>query len=160
MGPELGLTLPGMTIVCGDSHTSTHGAFGALAFGIGTSEVEHVLATQSLLQSRPKTMLVEFVGNMPSGVSAKDLILALIKEIGIGGHFLTQAHTLDYLRSEQIQSRVIDRRVREEWVDKGSKSMIQSANEMAKQLIKNYEPDPLPEALANELRRIVASAEV
>lgn len=85
MGPELGLTLPGMTIVCGDSHTSTHGAFGALAFGIGTSEVEHVLATQSLLQSRPKTMLVEFVGNMPSGVSAKDLILALIKEIGIGG---------------------------------------------------------------------------
>jgi trimethylamine--corrinoid protein Co-methyltransferase len=84
----------------------------------------------------------------------------LIKEIGIGGHFLTQAHTLDYLRSEQIQSRVIDRRVREEWEDKGSNSMIQSANEMAKQLIQNHKPDPLPKELASELRRIVASAEV
>src|ERR1700689_2957709 len=67
MGPELGLTQPGMTIVCGDSHTSTHGAFGALAFGIGTSEVEHVLATQTLLQARPKTMLVRFVGELPFG---------------------------------------------------------------------------------------------
>jgi len=85
IGPELGLTQPGMTIVCGDSHTSTHGAFGALAFGIGTSEVEHVLATQSLLQERPKTMLVEFNGTLPKGVTSKDLILALIKEIGIGG---------------------------------------------------------------------------
>ena len=85
IGPEIGLTQPGMTIVCGDSHTSTHGAFGALAFGIGTSEVEHVLATQSLLQERPKTMLVEFTGELPSGVTSKDLILALIKEIGIGG---------------------------------------------------------------------------
>src|SRR3954447_13476461 len=69
MGPELGLTQPGMTIVCGDSHTSTHGAFGALAFGIGTSEVEHVLATQSLPQSRPKTMLVRFAGELPPGVT-------------------------------------------------------------------------------------------
>ena len=85
IGPELGLTQPGMTIVCGDSHTSTHGAFGALAFGIGTSEVEHVLVTQSLLQERPKTMLVEFKGKLPSGVTSKDMILALIKEIGIGG---------------------------------------------------------------------------
>ena len=85
IGPELGLTQPGMTIVCGDSHTSTHGAFGALAFGIGTSEVEHVLATQSLLQYRPKTMKVDFTGQLPDGVTAKDLILALIKEIGVGG---------------------------------------------------------------------------
>lgn len=85
IGPELGLTLPGMTIVCGDSHTSTHGAFGALAFGIGTSEVEHVLATQSLLQYRPKTMKVDFTGQLPAGVTAKDMILALIKEIGVGG---------------------------------------------------------------------------
>lgn len=85
IGPELGRTQPGMTIVCGDSHTSTHGAFGALAFGIGTSEVEHVLATQSLLQYRPKTMCVDFSGHLPKGVTAKDLILALIKEIGVGG---------------------------------------------------------------------------
>ncbi|NOY98332.1 MAG: 3-isopropylmalate dehydratase large subunit [Chloroflexi bacterium] len=85
IGPELGLTQPGMTIVCGDSHTSTHGAFGALAFGIGTSEVEHVLATQSLLQYRPKTYLVNFDGQLQPGVAAKDMILALIAKIGIGG---------------------------------------------------------------------------
>jgi 3-isopropylmalate/(R)-2-methylmalate dehydratase large subunit len=85
IGPELGITQPGLTIVCGDSHTSTHGAFGALAFGIGTSEVEHVLATQCLLQSRSKTMLVTFRGKRPAGVSSKDLILALIGAIGIAG---------------------------------------------------------------------------
>ncbi len=85
MGPELGLTQPGMTIVCGDSHTSTHGAFGALAFGIGTSEVEHVLATQSLLQHRPKTMRVDFNGELQPGVTAKDMILALIAKIGVSG---------------------------------------------------------------------------
>ncbi len=82
IGPELGLTLPGKTIVCGDSHTSTHGAFGALAFGIGTSEVEHVLATQCLQQSRPKTMAVEVTGSLPLGVNAKDLILGLIARFG------------------------------------------------------------------------------
>ena len=85
IGPELGLTQPGLTIVCGDSHTSTHGAFGALAFGIGTSEVEHVLATQCLLQDRPKTYLVSFSGRLSPGVTAKDMILALIGRIGIGG---------------------------------------------------------------------------
>jgi 3-isopropylmalate/(R)-2-methylmalate dehydratase large subunit len=78
MGPQLGLTQPGMTIVCGDSHTSTHGAFGALAFGIGTSEVEHVLATQTLPQARPKTMAVTINGELAPGVTAKDLVLALI----------------------------------------------------------------------------------
>ncbi|PYZ97136.1 3-isopropylmalate dehydratase large subunit [Alteribacter lacisalsi] len=83
IGPELGLTLPGKTIVCGDSHTSTHGAFGALAFGIGTSEVEHVLATQTLLQSKPKTMKVDFQGKKPLGLTAKDIILGLIAEHGI-----------------------------------------------------------------------------
>ncbi len=82
MGPELGLTHPGKTIVCGDSHTSTHGAFGALAFGIGTSEVEHVLATQCLQQAKPKTMEVRFVGNRPAGITAKDLILGLIAKYG------------------------------------------------------------------------------
>lgn len=85
IGPELGLTQPGMTIVCGDSHTATHGAFGALAFGIGTSEVEHVLATQCILQRRPKTMEVRIDGKPGKGVTAKDVILALINKIGTGG---------------------------------------------------------------------------
>jgi 3-isopropylmalate/(R)-2-methylmalate dehydratase large subunit len=85
IGPDLGLTQPGMTIVCGDSHTATHGAFGALAFGIGTSEVAHVLASQCLLQREPKTMEVRISGSMQPGVTAKDVILALIAKIGVGG---------------------------------------------------------------------------
>src|SRR5919112_240503 len=85
VGPQLGLTQPGMTIVCGDSHTSTHGAFGALAFGIGTSEVEHVLATQTLMQAKPKTMAVTVDGSLPDGVTAKDLVLTLIAHTGTGG---------------------------------------------------------------------------
>jgi 3-isopropylmalate/(R)-2-methylmalate dehydratase large subunit len=85
VGPQLGLTQPGMTIVCGDSHTSTHGAFGAIAFGIGTSEVEHVLATQTLPQARPKMMAVTVNGSLPEGVTAKDLILTLISRTGTGG---------------------------------------------------------------------------
>src|SRR5437764_10977045 len=93
MGPELGLTQPGMTIVCGDSHTSTHGAFGALAFGIGTTEVEHVLATQTLVQSKPKTMKIEFVGELPPGLTAKDMVLGAIGEIGIAGGV---GHVIEY----------------------------------------------------------------
>jgi 3-isopropylmalate/(R)-2-methylmalate dehydratase large subunit len=93
IGPELGLTQPGMTIVCGDSHTSTHGAFGALAFGIGTSEVEHVLATQCLVQKKPKSMLVKFSGQIAAGVSAKDVILNLIAQIGTDG---ATAHVVEY----------------------------------------------------------------
>ena len=93
IGPEQGRTLPGMTIVCGDSHTATHGAFGALAFGIGTSEVEHVLATQTLPQSRPKWMSVEVDGDLPDGVTAKDVILAIIGEIGTGGGI---GHVVEY----------------------------------------------------------------
>lgn len=85
IGPELGLTLPGLTLVCGDSHTSTHGAFGALAFGIGTSEVEHVLATQCLLQDKPRTLLVQVEGRRPYGVEAKDIILSIIGRIGTSG---------------------------------------------------------------------------
>ena len=85
IGPELGITKPGMTIVCGDSHTSTHGAFGALAFGIGTSEVEHVLATQTLPQSRPQTFRIAVEGNVPKGVTAKDIVLAIIGQIGTDG---------------------------------------------------------------------------
>ncbi|MGC2233930.1 MAG: aconitase family protein, partial [Candidatus Acidiferrum sp.] len=85
IGPELGITQPGQTIVCGDSHTSTHGAFGTLAFGIGTSEVEHVLATQCLVQSRSKTLHILVHGKRPRGVTAKDIILAIIGKIGISG---------------------------------------------------------------------------
>lgn len=85
IGPEQGLTLPGMTIVCGDSHTATHGAFGALAFGIGTSEVEHVLATQTLQQNKPKTMLINIEGDLPKGSTAKDIILYIIGKIGTAG---------------------------------------------------------------------------
>jgi 3-isopropylmalate/(R)-2-methylmalate dehydratase large subunit len=93
IGPQLGLTQPGMTIVCGDSHTSTHGAFGALAFGIGTSEVEHVLATQTLPQARPKTMAVNVTGELPAGVTAKDLVLTLITHVGTGGG---QGYVVEY----------------------------------------------------------------
>ena len=85
IGPELGITQPGMTLVCGDSHTSTHGAFGTLAFGVGTSEVEHVLATQCLLQDRPRTFLIQVNGKRPYGVEAKDIILSIIGQIGTGG---------------------------------------------------------------------------
>ncbi len=93
VGPQLGLTQPGMTIVCGDSHTSTHGAFGALAFGIGTSEVEHVLATQTLMQARPRTMAVTVNGSLPDGVTAKDLVLTLIAHTGTGGG---QGYVVEY----------------------------------------------------------------
>jgi 3-isopropylmalate/(R)-2-methylmalate dehydratase large subunit len=93
IGPELGLTRPGMIIVCGDSHTSTHGAFGALAFGIGTSEVEHVLATQCIVQARPRTMEVRFTGRPAPGVTAKDLVLALIRRIGTAG---ATGHVIEY----------------------------------------------------------------
>jgi 3-isopropylmalate/(R)-2-methylmalate dehydratase large subunit len=107
IGPELGLTQPGMTVVCGDSHTSTHGAFGALAFGIGTSEVEHVLATQTLPQQRPRTMAVNVEGELPDGVSAKDLILAIIGEIGTGGGI---GHVIEYrgpaVRSLSMEGRM------------------------------------------------------
>jgi 3-isopropylmalate/(R)-2-methylmalate dehydratase large subunit len=107
IGPELGLTQPGLTIVCGDSHTSTHGALGALAFGIGTSEVEHVLATQCLLQDRSKTMLVNYSGHRQRGVSSKDLILALIGKIGISagtGHVFEYAG--DPIRALSMEARM------------------------------------------------------
>ena len=96
IGPEQGLTLPGMTIVCGDSHTATHGAFGALAFGIGTSEVEHVLATQTLIQRPAKNMRITVEGDLPPGVTAKDLILAIIGRIGTAGG---TGHVIEYAGS-------------------------------------------------------------
>ena len=93
IGPEQGITQPGMTIVCGDSHTATHGAFGSLAFGIGTSEVEHVLATQTLAMSKPKTMKVEVTGELQNGITPKDLILGIIRKIGTGGG---AGHVIEY----------------------------------------------------------------
>jgi 3-isopropylmalate/(R)-2-methylmalate dehydratase large subunit len=107
MGPEMGLTQPGMTIVCGDSHTSTHGAFGALAFGIGTSQVEHVLATQCLPMSRPKSMEIRVDGDLPAGVTAKDLILAIISQIGVaggGGHVIE--YTGEAVRALSMEARM------------------------------------------------------
>ncbi len=100
IGPQLGLTQPGLTVVCGDSHTSTHGAFGALAFGIGTSEVEHVLATQTLPQARPRTMAVNVNGELPDGVTAKDIVLALIAKVGTGGG---QGYVVEY-RGDTIRN--------------------------------------------------------
>jgi 3-isopropylmalate/(R)-2-methylmalate dehydratase large subunit len=100
IGPEIGMTQPGMTIVCGDSHTSTHGAFGAIAFGIGTSEVEHVLATQTLPQSRPQTMAVTVDGDLQPGVTAKDVVLAILGRIGTGGGI---GHMIEY-RGSAIRS--------------------------------------------------------
>jgi 3-isopropylmalate/(R)-2-methylmalate dehydratase large subunit len=107
ISPELGCTQPGMTIVCGDSHTSTHGAFGALAFGIGTTEVGHVLATQSLLQRKPKSFAVNVEGNLRPGVTAKDLILAIIGRIGVSGG---TGHVLEY-RGSTIRSLSMDERM-------------------------------------------------
>src|SRR6188768_275365 len=107
IGPQLGLTQPGMTIVCGDSHTATHGAFGALAFGIGTSEVEMVLATQTLLQRQPKTYEVRVDGRLAPGVSAKDIILALIARIGVGGG---TGHVFEYT-GEAIRNLTMEQRM-------------------------------------------------
>src|SRR5947199_1939466 len=116
IGPELGFTQPGMTIVCGDSHTSTHGAFGALAFGIGTSEVEHVLATQTLPQRKPKTMRVNFHGELPVGVAAKDMILAAIGQAGVSGGV---GYVVEYdgpaIRSLSMESRMTVCNMSIEW---------------------------------------------
>jgi 3-isopropylmalate/(R)-2-methylmalate dehydratase large subunit len=107
IGPELGLTQPGMTIVCGDSHTATHGAFGALAFGIGTSEVGHVLATQCLLQRRPRTYEVRVDGQLAEGVAAKDIILALLAMIGVsGGTGLVFEYTGSAIRARGFEQRM------------------------------------------------------
>src|SRR6184192_76732 len=107
LGPQVGLTQPGLTIVCGDSHTATHGAFGALAFGIGTSEVEHVLATQTLPQARPKWMAITVEGDLPAAVTAKDVILAIIGRIGTGGGI---GHVIEY-RGSAIRALSIEGRM-------------------------------------------------
>jgi 3-isopropylmalate/(R)-2-methylmalate dehydratase large subunit len=116
IGPELGLTQPGMTIVCGDSHTSTHGAFGALAFGIGTSEIEHVMATQTLPQRRPRTMLVEYAGDLHPGLTAKDVILGTIGELGVdGGVGHAVEYTGDLIRGLSMEGRMTICNMSIEW---------------------------------------------
>ncbi|HEU5484923.1 MAG TPA: 3-isopropylmalate dehydratase large subunit [Microlunatus sp.] len=127
IGPQLGLTQPGMTVVCGDSHTSTHGAFGSIAFGIGTSEVEHVLATQTLPQAKPKTMAVNVEGALPSGVTAKDIVLALIAKVGTGGG---QGHIVEYrgstIRDLSMEGRMTICNMSIEW---GAKAGLMAPDE-------------------------------
>ena len=127
IGPQLGLTQPGLTVVCGDSHTSTHGAFGALAFGIGTSEVEHVLATQTLPQAKPKTMAVNVEGELSPGVTAKDIVLALIAKVGTGGG---QGHIVEYrgsaIRALSMEGRMTICNMSIEW---GAKAGLMAPDE-------------------------------
>ncbi|MEX2047980.1 MAG: 3-isopropylmalate dehydratase large subunit [Gemmatimonadota bacterium] len=140
IGPELGLTRPGMIIVCGDSHTSTHGAFGALAFGIGTSEVEHVLATQTIQQRRPRSMALEVVGALPDGVTAKDLILAIIGQIGVSGG---GGHVVEY-RGEAIRALSMEERmtVCNMSIEAGARAGMISPDEKTFEYLKGREYGP------------------
>jgi 3-isopropylmalate/(R)-2-methylmalate dehydratase large subunit len=127
IGPQLGLSQPGMTVVCGDSHTSTHGAFGSIAFGIGTSEVEHVLATQTLPQAKPKTMAVNVEGELPAGVTSKDIVLALIAKVGTGGG---QGYIVEYrgsaIRALSMEGRMTICNMSIEW---GAKAGLMAPDE-------------------------------
>jgi 3-isopropylmalate/(R)-2-methylmalate dehydratase large subunit len=144
IGPELGVTQPGMTIVCGDSHTATHGAFGALAFGIGTSEVEHVLATQTLQQRKPKSMRIAYEGELGPGVSAKDLILATIGQIGVAGGV---GHVIEYtgpaIRALSMEGRMT---VCNMTIEGGGRAGMIAADETTFEWVEGREaaPDPLP----------------
>ena len=140
IGPEQGRTLPGMTIVCGDSHTASHGAFGALAFGIGTSEVEHVLATQTLPQSRPKWMSITVDGEIPAGVTAKDIILAIIGKIGTGGGI---GHVIEY-RGSAIRALSMEGRmtVCNMSIEAGAKAGLIAPDETTFEYLKGRENAP------------------
>jgi 3-isopropylmalate/(R)-2-methylmalate dehydratase large subunit len=140
IGPQLGFTQPGMTIVCGDSHTSTHGAVGALAFGIGTSEVEHVLATQTLPQIKPKTMAINVEGALPDGVTAKDLILAIIGQIGTGGG---QGYVVEY-RGEAIRALSMEGRltVCNMSIEAGARAGLIAPDEVTFEYLKGREHAP------------------
>ncbi len=143
IGPEQGLTQPGMTIVCGDSHTATHGAFGAMAFGIGTSEVEHVLATQCLIQSRPKSMEVRFVGALPFGVTAKDMILALIGQIGTSG---ATGYVIEYTGDAVHQLSMEERMTLCNMsIEAGARAGMVSPDETTVAYLKNRPMGPSPE---------------
>lgn len=143
IGPELGITQPGMTIVCGDSHTSTHGAFGALAFGVGTTEVGHVLATGCILQQKPKTMKVEFAGQFQPGVYSKDAILALIAKIGIGG---ANGHIIEYT-GEAVRSMSMEERltVCNMSIECGARAGLVAPDETTFEYIKGRRYAPTPE---------------
>ena len=149
IGPELGLTQPGKTIVCGDSHTSTHGAFGALAFGIGTTEVGHVLASQCLLQRKPKTLAVEVEGRLPPGVTAKDLVLAIIQELGVGGG---TGHVLEY-RGATIRALSMDERmtVCNMSIEAGAKAGLIAPDETTYQYLRGRERAPAGDAFERAL---------
>ena len=140
IGPEQGLTLPGMTVVCGDSHTATHGAFGALAFGIGTSEVEHVLATQTLGQVRPKTMAITVNGQLPEGSTAKDMILAIVGRIGTGGGI---GHVIEY-RGEAVRALSMEGRmtVCNMSIEAGAKAGMIAPDEITFQYLKGRKHAP------------------
>jgi len=148
VGPQLGLTQPGMTIVCGDSHTSTHGAFGALAFGIGTSEVEHVLATQTLPLARPKTMAINVEGTLKLGVTSKDIILAIIAKIGTGGG---QGYVIEY-RGEAIRALSMESRmtVCNMSIEAGARAGLIAPDQTTFEYIKDkpHAPQNFDEALA------------
>ena len=141
IGPELGRTQPGMTIVCGDSHTATHGAFGALAFGIGTSEVEHVLATQCLLQNKPKTYEVRVNGKLSKGVSAKDIILALIAKIGVGGG---TGHVFEFT-GEAIRGLTMEQRMTicNMSIEGGARAGMIAPDEVTFEYLKGREASPI-----------------
>ena len=148
VGPQLGITQPGMTIVCGDSHTSTHGAFGAIAFGIGTSEVEHVLATQTLPSTRPKTMAINVEGRLKPGVTSKDIILAIIAKIGTGGG---QGYIIEYrgsaIRALSMESRMT---VCNMSIEAGARAGLIAPDETTFEYIKGkpHAPENWDEALA------------
>jgi 3-isopropylmalate/(R)-2-methylmalate dehydratase large subunit len=148
VGPQLGITQPGMTIVCGDSHTSTHGAFGAIAFGIGTSEVEHVLATQTLPSTRPKTMAINVEGKLKPGVTSKDIILAIIAKIGTGGG---QGYIIEYrgsaIRALSMESRMT---VCNMSIEAGARAGLIAPDETTFEYIKGkpHAPENWDEALA------------
>ena len=135
IGPEQGLTQPGMTIVCGDSHTATHGAFGALAFGIGTSEVEHVLATQTLIQRKSKNMKIEVQGKLPIGVTAKDIILSIIGKIGTaGGTGFVIEYTGEAIKNLSMEERMT---VCNMSIEAGARAGIMEPDEKTVEFLKN-----------------------
>jgi len=150
VGPELGLTLPGKTVVCGDSHTATHGAFGAIAFGIGTSEVEHVLATQTLWQKKPKTIGIEITGKLQKGVYAKDIILHLIKTYGIGlGNGYAFEFFGDTIKSLSMEERMT---ICNMAIEAGGKSGIIAPDEITFEYIKGREFSPKNEELEKKIK--------
>jgi len=151
IGPELGYTQPGMTIVCGDSHTATHGAFGALAFGIGTSEVEHVLATQCLLQRLPKTMEVRIEGKLGPGVTAKDVILALLAKIGVGGG---TGNVIEYTGST-VRALTMEERMTicNMSIEGGARAGMMAPDDVTFEFLANREFTPKGEAWEKALKR-------